>query len=172
MSQDRPEIGSPLLRDLFVYWDSGRNGRPFPRRSDIDPIDIPRLLPHVFLVNVERGEGLRFRVRLAGTYVEAAFQQFTTGRYLEEIKLNGQTDDILARYSECAQTGIPVLSRHVFVNEDHRSFDYQRLLLPLAVDDDTRVDMIFGGICFAAPLPTPLVLPGATKPSMERGAYA
>jgi hypothetical protein len=171
LAEDAPDIGSALLRDLFTYWDNRRRDQPFPKRSDIDPVDIPRLLPHIFLITVERGEELRFRVRLAGTHVEAAFQQFTTGRYLEQIKLDGETDDILARYNQCAETGLPVLSRHVFVNEDRRSFDYQRLLLPLAVDHDTRVDMILGGVCFAAPLTTPPVLRGSTRPGMDRRPY-
>ena len=158
MPEDRPEIDSPLLRHLFGYWESRRQGRRFPRRCDIDPVDIPRLLPHVFLIDIERGAGLRFRIRLAGTHLEAAFRWFGAGRYVDEYKLDGQVDDILARYRECAETGRPVRSRHQFVNEDERMFDYERLLLPLGIVDDTRVDMILGAMCFAAPMPTPRVV--------------
>jgi hypothetical protein len=45
-------------------------GRALPSRSDIDPIEIPRLLPHIMLVDV-MGPGL-YRYRLVGTEIATA----------------------------------------------------------------------------------------------------
>ena len=151
------EIACPLLQELHAYWEAKRRGRHFPRRSDISPAEMLLVLPHTFLVDVQHGEKLGFRIRLAGTYIEAAFQQFLTGAYLEQVKLNAQTEDIVARYERVVREQRPIVSCHRFVNEDVRPFDYERLLLPLAVDDENRVDMILGAICFAQPLPTPHV---------------
>jgi hypothetical protein len=33
------------VRAIYRYWDSKRNGRLMPRRADLDPVDIPKLLP-------------------------------------------------------------------------------------------------------------------------------
>ena len=151
------EIACPLLQELHAYWEAKRRGRLFPRRSDLSPAEMMLALPHVFLVDVEHGEKLGFRIRLAGTYIEEAFRQVLTGTYLEQVKLNAQTEDIVARYEWVVREQRPVVSCHRFVNEDERQFDYERLLLPLAVDDENRVDMILGAICFAKPLPTPYV---------------
>lgn len=172
MSFSRSQIDGTILGHLFAYWDSRRQGVRIPKRRDIDPIHIPRLLPHIYLVDVERQDGLRFRIRLAGTYLETAFRQFGAGRYVEEIKLNGETDEILERYRRCAEAAEPIYSRHVFVNEDQRKFDYGRLLLPLLVENEDRVDMIFGGIAFEAPLQTPDFGLGSGRPPGWRLAAA
>ena len=157
MSPDGEENSCTLLRELKAYWESRRKSRLFPRRSDIDPVHIPRLLPHIFLADVEREAGLRFRFRLVGTCLEDAVRQWLTGCYVEELKVDGARDEILAQYRLCAERCVPVVSRHRFINEDQRPFDYERLLLPLAVSVDNRVDMILGGICFRAPFPTPSI---------------
>jgi hypothetical protein len=41
------EIASPLVREMFVYWQRKSAGRIAPRPRDIDPGDIKRLLPFI-----------------------------------------------------------------------------------------------------------------------------
>ncbi len=50
---------------LLTYWDTKRGGRPCPARSDIEPADIARYLPHVLIA--EAAEDKAWRFRLAGT---------------------------------------------------------------------------------------------------------
>src|SRR5690348_17873717 len=59
-----------VLSGLLAYWRGKLRGRAMPRRADIDPAEIPRLLPHLQLV--ERIDG-RYRYRLAGTAIVAAY---------------------------------------------------------------------------------------------------
>ena len=40
------------LRQTYEYWRGKAGARPLPSRSDIDPVEIPRLLPHIMLVDV------------------------------------------------------------------------------------------------------------------------
>ena len=54
-----------------------------PRRADLDPVDIPRLLPHVMLVEVQP-EG-RYRYRLIGTANAQEHGVNATGRYVDEV---------------------------------------------------------------------------------------
>jgi len=56
---------------LFQYWDRLRDGRPAPRRTEIEPADIKTLLADTFILEKDaRGEAV---FRLAGTRLCAIF---------------------------------------------------------------------------------------------------
>ncbi|MEQ8332152.1 PAS domain-containing protein [Nisaea sp.] len=57
----RPQL-EDRLNDLIAYWRGKRSGDRLPARRDIDPVDIPDLLPHIGLIDVI-GEGTDFRYR-------------------------------------------------------------------------------------------------------------
>ena len=57
-----------LKSALIAYWDRHREDAPAPKRSHIDPIEIPRLLPYVGLIDVE-DNGAGFRIRLVGQHI-------------------------------------------------------------------------------------------------------
>jgi len=57
--------------DLFHYWNRLRNGRPAPRRTEIEPADIKSLLADTFILERDtRGEAV---FRLAGTRLCATY---------------------------------------------------------------------------------------------------
>ena len=58
-------ITDARLQDALDYWRLKSAGRSVPRRADIDPLDIPKLLPHLMLV--EGSSVCRYRYRLIGT---------------------------------------------------------------------------------------------------------
>src|SRR5579864_7045143 len=76
--QPTSPITDPRLQQAFDYWQSKRAGRLMPRRADLDPVDIPKLLPHIMLTDVV-GPG-RYRYRLIGTEIEQAQGMHATGR--------------------------------------------------------------------------------------------
>lgn len=56
---------------LFQYWNRLRNGRPAPRRTEIEPADIKSLLADTFILERDtRGEAI---FRLAGTRLCATY---------------------------------------------------------------------------------------------------
>ena len=57
-----------ILHGLWSYWTARCGARLMPRRADIDPVDIPLLLPHLLLL--ETDEQKRFRYRLVGTAID------------------------------------------------------------------------------------------------------
>jgi hypothetical protein len=57
--------------ELFHYWNRLRNGRPAPRRTDVEPADIKRLLADTFILE-KAADGLP-TFRLAGTRLCATF---------------------------------------------------------------------------------------------------
>jgi hypothetical protein len=66
-------------RDLYDYWHACAQSRPLPSRYDIDPVDIPHLLPGLSLLDT--GPELEtLRYRLAGTRVREIYGTEITGR--------------------------------------------------------------------------------------------
>ena len=45
-------VKSPLLRKAFALWDGKRGTHLMPRREDFDPVEMPRLLSSIILVDV------------------------------------------------------------------------------------------------------------------------
>lgn len=139
------EISHPILRQLYDYWDGKRAGRPMPARGDLDPVDIPALLPHLILLDVTH-DPLRFQVRLYGTGIVELRGRDLTGRYLYEggaTPIGQQTrpwnvrtvEDRRPHYRTGEYTDI----------SDGRSGTYYRLGLPLSGNGAT-VDMLMIGL--------------------------
>jgi hypothetical protein len=132
-------IHHPALRSLFDYWSGRRNGACLPARRDIDPLDIPELLPHLMLIDVEPSAELRFR--LVGTALVRHLGRDTTGLAVSEGYFGTEWEKIQEDYRYVIAKRRPCLRHNQGVGRDRRTFDYQRLLLPLAADG-AEVDMI------------------------------
>jgi hypothetical protein len=74
-------------------------GGKLPRRADIDPTEIPHLLPHVRLVDVVRPGW--FRYRLVGTEARQHHITDPTGKYLHEVLSPPSGPRIVAFHDEC-----------------------------------------------------------------------
>jgi hypothetical protein len=136
------DIVDPELRTLYAYWIAKRGYRRMPRRADIDPIDIPNLLPSVFLVDVG-GPPLRFRYRLIGTAICGRWGGDATGKYLDKVDVDGDLDTMLRQYTAVVETGTPRFDVAEFMTESGRYLHYRRLLLPLS-EDDLTPNMLLG----------------------------
>ena len=71
------------LQSALYYWRRQSAGKPMPRRADNDPIDIPKLLPDLMLVEVLPSG--RYRYRLIGTENAEAHGLNAIARYLDEV---------------------------------------------------------------------------------------
>jgi hypothetical protein len=80
---DFQQITSPAVRDFARYWQSKTTDAAPPRRSAIDPLEIPHLLPFLVIVQIE-ALPLRVRYRLVGTRVAESHGADFTNRYLDE----------------------------------------------------------------------------------------
>jgi len=128
--------------DLYRYWLSKRGLRRMPSRSDIDPADIPRLLPYVGMVEKVDDE---FRYRLAGTALVQQFGRDFTGKTLGS-ELSDKPEAVQA---------MRAIARHIFA-AGHPAFitgEYETkfgnihnasaLALPLSDDDNATNVVIF-----------------------------
>jgi hypothetical protein len=141
----------PLLAELYAYWLQLRGDRIAPARSDIDPVDIPHLLPHIALTEIvdgDSGAGRRFRYRLAGTQIEQRFGCSLTNRYLDELKHGGYLHYIKGLYDRLIAEKAPVYSESSFKTGDADVLQAKRLMLPLSEDGET-VNMVLAGVVYA-----------------------
>lgn len=135
----------PELQDLFAYWQSRRNGRSMPSRADIDPLDIPRLLPFVVLVDVLENPR-DYRYRLVGTDVAQSTGLDFTGTLLSESTPAKVFDRIFADYDHVVDERRPVYSEDRVAWQQRDYLRYKRIALPLS-DDGEQVNMLLLGIC-------------------------
>jgi hypothetical protein len=147
LEADRIEPRHDELRGLLDYWQIKRRNRRAPSRADIDPIEIPNLLPFVVLMDIEREPTLRFRHRLIGTAVVSNFGRDLTGRYFDEIVVNDHQRAIGEAFARVATWGPPLCSTWQYTREDGRHVRYERMALPMS-SNGTTVDMLFGGCAF------------------------
>lgn len=133
----------PRLEQAYNYWCDKAAGRAMPLRADIDPIEIPKLLPDVMLV--ERLPEGRYRYRLIGTGNQSEHGINATGRFLDEV-LPGPDygAHVLALYDECVATGRALYSECLFFSPSrHQPERHTKVLfMPLTTDGRTA-NMIF-----------------------------
>jgi hypothetical protein len=65
--------------DLYRYWLAKRGSHTMPARSDIDPADIPALLPYMAIIHKVDGV---FHYRLVGTAVAQEIGRDLTGHFV------------------------------------------------------------------------------------------
>jgi hypothetical protein len=140
-----PEPRHASLRRLHAYWLAKKGAARAPPRSAIHPEEIVDLLPNLALVDVI-GEPPRFRVRLFGTILVAAYGQDITGRFIDEIDLDTIGPDLDASLRAVVRDWRPHVMRVQLIKaEDRRHIEYERIWLPLSSDNQT-VNMLLGGI--------------------------
>lgn len=155
---DLGHIQDPRLARLADYWQSKRGDRPIPYRADIDPVDFPRLLPNVWLVQYDPVQD-RFLYRLSGEEIRRVHPGIAFGRYIDEFLSPQALARIQPLYREVLglDGGPPtILHMHGFI---YRIIEYalsatgERLVLPL-LDGDGEPRFIFGATLYRFdPLP-------------------
>ncbi len=137
-----PSNCDPRIRGLHSHWRSLHPGPGvLPGRQHLDPCAIPRLLPWIWMVDVDR-RPLRFKYRLIGTEQVAAMGRDVTGWWLDEAHDRFQSSRPHADFVAAAEQGRPSYRRGPPVF--HVDKDYvllERLLLPLA-RNGAAVDML------------------------------
>ncbi len=140
----RAQLALPEQRHFFDYWFECAAGRSMPRRSDISPIDIPRHLPYVSLIEIQT-EPLDFKFRLAGTQLREIYEKEVTNCSLGDFSQRQNRDYWLSAHERIAHTGRPAqgILRGPEQSRDHLVQFWLRL--PLAVDvDGVKAKMILG----------------------------
>lgn len=131
----RERIRHPRLVEWLDYWVTLKGERKIPLRSELNPVDIPRLLANIIINEVER-DPLRFRIRLEGEAVSAARGFNATGRYIDEPGVVVLRDDVLGGYAWVVEHCRPWYSDGAFSYQDGRSGQLYRLAVPFSREGD------------------------------------
>lgn len=133
---------------LFQYWNRLRNGRPAPKRTEIEPSDIKTLLADTFILEKDaRGEAV---FRLAGTRLCAIY-----GRELKGFSFTSlwkeKDQRLMARLAWSAfESKSVVVANFEGLTRTRRSTTFELLILPLDFGADQARSM---GILTAAERP-------------------
>lgn len=146
-------VQSARLRSLICYWTGKRGDRAMPARCDLDPLEIPSLLPITLLADVADS---RARVRLLGTEATAAYGAECRGRTLEEIDLGEFTAVSSKLLDMVLASNEPAAAAGSFINRTELS-RVEMVLTPLSADGYT-VSHIFGGLIIRPILRTSLMV--------------
>ncbi len=102
----RAQLVVPEQRQLFDYWAEKCLGRAMPRRSDINPVHIPRILNGISLVEISADKS-RCRIRLAGTRLREIYDREVTGLHIEDLDWGDRHDYWMAAYRRTIEEGKP-----------------------------------------------------------------
>lgn len=141
------EFESEVVSEGYAYWISKNDSGRLPRRSDIRPAEIPRLLPDVMLLDVRREPDWNFRYRLIGTRVVEYCHDDYTGMWLSEIAHQRPPGELWNNFRQAAEQAMPLFPRSPY--EGPRT-DFRRaedIILPLA-EDGVRVDTLLIFVAF------------------------
>jgi len=132
-------------KNVYRYWSNHRvEGRP-PARADLDPmIEVPHLVPNMFLVDVAE-DGFRFR--LIGSEIVRRAKHDFTGRVIDRSLLGDETLRSWRRVMrKVAEEKTPVL--YVFDPQARNTANAVGLLMPL-VNRSGVTEMLLGALFFS-----------------------
>jgi hypothetical protein len=148
----RDTLGHPRHEQFYDYWRAKSPGPGLlPGRQHIDPIDIPLLMPWIFLIDVVRdGDKLRYRHRLVGTQIAEWMGYDTTGKFLEEFHDEAYLSWLLPSFDGVVESGEPHFHAPDIgmpFGSELEQLRYSRLLCPFAADGKS-VDMLAASFVF------------------------
>jgi hypothetical protein len=115
---DAAKVTSHRIEEFHGYWLSKRADGSLPARAAIDPTEIPRLLPHLVIAEIE-AEPIRIRYRLVGTRLVEANGSDFTNRYLDEC--NFAVEPLLIGcYRRLVATRAPVFAYYEWFKKNWR----------------------------------------------------
>jgi len=121
---------SSTIQDGFDYWCSKGWPERMPSRADIEPMEMPHLLPNVVLLDVQE-EPRDFFYKLIGTGVVHHLAGDLTGKWMSELDHQRPPSRIWDSCNKVVETGVPFLSCIPYVGP-HADFLYgEDIILPL-----------------------------------------
>jgi hypothetical protein len=141
------------LRQLAEYWRSKCSGAVLPSRQSIEPAEIVRHLPWIFMADVIEG-GTDYRYRLLGTGIVSANYRDATGRSFRELYGADPAKLAGARlgFDQALATAAPVFTHgRAFWRPDWAFDHFESAFFPLATDG-AAIDIIFGELAYLEPI--------------------
>lgn len=122
--------------NLFQYWNRLRDGRPAPRRTEIEPADIKALLGDTFILESDsRGEAV---FRLAGTRLCAIYGRELKGFAFSSLWREKDSRMVMRLVRGVFQDKAVLVMTYDGISRSQRSIPMELLLLPLDGGQENR----------------------------------
>ena len=129
------------LDKLLKFWESKRNGRQFPSKTDFDPLELKPWLGNLEILDVTNEVPPRYRFRLVGTNINNIDGEDITGRYADDV-FSEHYDTIVADFDKALLKKGPYYKFNAWVeNLKGYQMRYDKLVLPLS-KDGSSIDML------------------------------
>ncbi len=115
---------------FYEYWQKIKNTKSMPNRSAFKPMDIPKVLPFIFMEEVEHNP-LRYKVRLIGSKSDVPNEH--TGKYLDEIP---DLDAVISSLDELVKVKKPYYYERKMTLANGATKRYSSVVVPFSEDDD------------------------------------
>ncbi len=126
----------PILGRAYEYWNSKCRGRQMPRRREIDPSEIKRLLPYLQIIEFVDG-GARIRYRLVGTAIAATHGIDHTGKFFDEVLTEAKRHYFEDSYRLMCREKRPILMYSRYFSRKDTQIICHRIVMPLSEDEVT-----------------------------------
>ena len=110
-------------------------------RQQIDPIEIPRLLPIVLMADATASGA---RMRLLGTDATEKYGQETRGKWVHELEFGEFTTVWMEAFAQVTRSGTPASANGRYCSGT-KLYGIETVLMPLS-NDGLSVTHIFGGL--------------------------
>ena len=138
-----PETCHPKVRALTEYWLSIHPAEGIPGRQHFEPLDVPALLPNIYLVDVCPATRT-FTFRLMGTALVKLFDRDHTGLPFETAYDGGRRSHSYRDMVGMLSSRQPCWRKAPgYFRKDRDHLTLERVVFPLARDGRT-VDIILG----------------------------
>ncbi len=161
-----PRNWHPGARQLYTYWLGKRPKDGLARREDIDPVEMPKILPSIYITEVVWADGKpRVKFRLIGTRIVERFGHDIGGMWMDKAYDQDYFTEVWPAYLAMIESQTPHYSdlNARYANKEHLT--YSRLICPQSTDGK-RVEASVGHIGFAGTKVAP------DKGSASKGATA
>jgi hypothetical protein len=133
---------------LYAHWVSACRDREMPTRADINPEEIKRELPYVYIAEVMKDDlGVWFRFRLMGTKLVESLKQEGTGKMLLDLQIGGWEVEWRKNLVHVISMKMPVVDESTITVSNGLKLDIEHLAMPIS-EDGVTVSRIFGAIDF------------------------
>lgn len=140
MALEEPEgiFFSRISESFYAHWHGLAQRRGgIPHRADIDPADIPALLPYLFIVEKIKDTG-RFFFRLSGTGIREIMGSEITNHFLDELLHGEDLTTVTAMFDQILAQGVCIRSIEGLTYSDRSYVRVEIVRLPLSKNDDER----------------------------------
>lgn len=140
-----PRCWHPVIAASYAYWRRVAPKGRLPGRQHLDPSEIPRLLPYLWLMDVQHAPRC-YRWRLIGSLAQTGSLVLRRGDPLEGRLEADRLEQALAVLDAVVETRRPSWTKgQPILPHDPAVKSVERLVLPLA-RDGTVVDMLLGAV--------------------------